>query len=233
MSSEPNNKWYQRNIFWTILIPGIAAIVQVFFPLFESIERLLSGEGKLGDLAFWTLVLLVLVAGIITLLVLVIRKNLLRNRRGQFFAAAMFVLYVLVIILFVPRPSPIETILGKITAEPGSIEKAGPRVDWWQATQETTREPNKKYNLPNPASGCFGLAWNVAKLDNAQPVDDHVVTVFTQSHTLTFRQGGRSAEVCTNIYMLTAEEVGRVQAKWLEVNEPAKNISWNVMDLDH
>ena len=114
MNSEPNNKWYQRNVFWSILISGIAGILTVFFLLVDSIERFLRGEGKLADLVLWpivlTIVLLVLIVGLVWLLVFVIRKNLLRNRGGQLFTAAVFVLYVLGVLLFVPRPSAIETI---------------------------------------------------------------------------------------------------------------------------
>jgi hypothetical protein len=151
--------------------------------------------------------------------------NFIRNNRGFVLATSITLLYVFGVIFASPRPD-IEPILARITAEPGSIEKAGPHANWWKAGPSEGHEPgtSHSYDPSKSGPGCYGVAWNV---------DKRVVEVFRGEHKLKFDAGGYYAQVCINSLKLTSRQVGAVQARWLQVNEPQQDRSWKVDDLDN
>lgn len=121
----------------------------------------------------------------------------------------------------IPNPTVnIDAILANIVPGPSGIEIAAP---WWKAI--TAARENGVYNpseFPG-AEGCFGVAWNVMRLD-------HTVVVFQSAQTLDFQDGGHYSLIClTNNVKLSATDVGRVQSTWLSKEHGG---TWRVQVLD-
>lgn len=110
--------------------------------------------------------------------------------------------------------------LADIVPGEGGIEQA---VRGWNAV-EILREDGIYDPTAHPgAEGCYGVAWNALDLD-------HTVIVFQSATEISFQSGGTYALIClTDNANLSARDVGRIQATWLEREHGG---SWRVMVLD-
>jgi hypothetical protein len=122
-----------------------------------------------------------------------------------------------------PTPSTViraEDIIPKIKGEDGSIQKV---LSWWR---EVDYGGNDGLLDASSYAGyeCFGMAWNTNQYGY------HRLVVFQKSTSFSFADGGWYVKVCApDSVIISAEDVGKIQADWLGKRYGIDNNPWQVI----
>lgn len=122
-----------------------------------------------------------------------------------------------------PTPSTVvraEDVIPKIKGEDEGIQKV---LSWWREVDEGGND-----GLLDASSDagykCFGMAWNTHEYGYRRLI------VFEKSRSFTFTDGGWYVKVCApESVIISAEDVGKIQADWLGKRYGIDNNPWQVM----
>jgi hypothetical protein len=125
-----------------------------------------------------------------------------------------------------PAPTPIvikaDDVISQIKGVDGEIQKL---LSWW--TEVDYGKKDSQLLDPTPAEAnqsCVGMAWNT----NEQGY--HRLIVFQKPATFTFADGGWYIKVCRpDTIVISAEDMGRIQADWLGKRYGIDEQPWQVI----
>jgi hypothetical protein len=117
-----------------------------------------------------------------------------------------------------------DDIIPQIKGEDGGIQKA---INWWSEVDYSGDSGQLDPSSPISKQKCFGLAWNTNQYGY------HRLIVFQKPTTVSFADGGWYIKVCIpdNI-VISAEDVGRIQADWLGKRYGIDNTRWRVIVIE-
>ena len=114
-----------------------------------------------------------------------------------------------------------DEIIPEIRGTDGELQRL---LNWWREA-ESGQIPGVLAPSPtNPLERCFGLIWNTNEYGY------HRLIVFQKPQQFTYGDGGWFVKICVpNDIAITPEDIGRIQAKWLEKRYDDQSIPWKVI----